>query len=161
LPSHERSPARPAALILAALLAAVPVSLAAVDEEYERAATTILCDCGCHPQSVHDCACSRAAEMRDEIRALVEQGQTGEQVIAKYVAERGESIRIAPVARGFNLLAWLGPLAALGVALVTLVLVARRWATRARTDAAPAPETRRADDGAYRDRLRQEIEELR
>ena len=161
MPSHERSRARPATLILAAILAAVPASLASVDEEYERAATTILCDCGCHPQSVHDCACSRAAEMRGEIRAMIEKGQTGEQVIAHYVAERGESIRIAPVARGFNLLAWLGPLAALGVALVALVLVARRWAARARSGPAPAPDVRRADDLAYRERLRREIEDLR
>ena len=100
--------------------------------------------------------------MRDEIRALVDQGQTGEQVIARYVAEHGEGIRIAPVARGFNLLAWIGPLAALLVALGALVLVVRRWAaTGARTAPAPDVAARHADDPAYRERLRREIEELR
>ncbi len=163
MPSRDRSRARPAALAVAVILAVVPVALASGAAEYEHAAKTILCDCGCHPQSVHDCACSRAAEMRDEIRALVDQGQSGEQVIARYVAEHGESIRIAPVARGFNLLAWIGPLAGLVVALVTILLVARRWAAAAaaaKSAAGPAAPVR-PDDGAYRERLRREIEELR
>jgi cytochrome c-type biogenesis protein CcmH len=165
LPSPDRSPAT--ALTVAVILAVVPLALGSGVDEYEHAAKTILCDCGCHPQSVHDCACSRAAEMRDEIRALVDQGQSGEQVIARYVAEHGESIRIAPVARGFNLLAWIGPLAGLVVALVAILLVARRWAaasaaaSAAAAAAAGPAATARADDGAYRERLRREIEELR
>ena len=31
---------------------------------YDEAINTILCDCGCHPQTVKECACGRAAEMR-------------------------------------------------------------------------------------------------
>ena len=56
--------------------------------EVEIAAEAILCDCGCHPQSVHACACGRAEEMWAELAAEVEAGGpeggplTGEQVIA-------------------------------------------------------------------------------
>ena len=163
MPLRDRSAARPAVLAVAVILVVVPLALASSADDYEIAAKTILCDCGCHPQSVHDCACSRGAEMRDEIRALVDQGQTGEQVIARYVAAHGEAIRIAPVARGFNLLAWVGPLAGLVVALVAIVLVARRWAAAAAADrtAADPPTTARPEDLAYRERLRREIEDLR
>jgi len=164
LPSPSRSRGRPAALVLAALLLVVPAAAADDAAEYDLAARTILCDCGCHPQSVHDCACARAAEMRDEIRARIEQGQSGEQVIASYVAEHGEAIRITPVARGFNLVAWLGPLAGLLAAAGALVLVVRRWVRTphgARPAAGgPAPPLA-PDDGAYRERLRREVEELR
>src|SRR5262245_42801351 len=74
----------------------------AQDAEYSRAATTILCDCGCHPQAVHDCACGRAAEMRGEIAASIRNGKSGEEVIAAFVAQHGEQIRVAPTAAGFN-----------------------------------------------------------
>ena len=77
---------------------------------YEEAISTIRCDCGCHPQSVKDCACGRAGALRDEMRGAIDGGLTGEQVIAAYVEQHGEQIRIAPTARGFNLIAWLGPL---------------------------------------------------
>lgn len=146
------------------ILIVVPAAVASDQAEYEHAAKTILCDCGCHPQSVHDCACGRAAEMRDEMHALIEQGRTGEQVIAAYVAEHGEAIRIAPVARGFNLLAWLGPLGGLLAAMAALGLIVRRW-VRTPHGARPAVGDPAAplapDDGAYRERLRREIEELR
>ena len=48
-------------LLLGALLA--PAAMAYDESEYLKAAETILCDCGCHPQSVADCACGRAAEL--------------------------------------------------------------------------------------------------
>ena len=159
---------------LGAVLALVLVGAAALaapgfDEQgYDLAARTILCDCGCHPQSVHACACSRAAEMRDDVAALIRSGMSGEQVIAKYVAEHGEKIRIVPVARGFNLLAWLGPLVGLLLASVGVALVVYRW-SRSRGPAgapsadpaapafvAPAPV---AGDDAYRARLRRELED--
>jgi cytochrome c-type biogenesis protein CcmH len=148
--------------LAAAALCVLAVDTAAFDaREYDRAARTILCDCGCHPQSVHDCACARAAEMRDEIRGEIEQGRTGDEVIAAYVARHGEAIRIAPVASGFNLLAWLGPFAALVVAAFGLVLVARRWVRPAGGTTAPPVASATPDVDAYRERLRREVEELR
>jgi len=133
------------------------------------AAEAILCDCGCHPQSVHDCACGRAEEMWSELAAEVAGGGpggaplTGEQVIAKWVAARGEKILVAPPAAGFNLVAWLGPLALLVGAAVALVAVLRRWAARAPladaagpSGAAPEPP---AVDPAYLERIRRDLEE--
>ena len=106
-------------------------------------ATTILCDCGCHPQAVHACACGRAAEMRDEIAAALLGGgpggtaQTAEQVIAEYVSRYGEKIRIAPTTRGFNLVAWLGPSIGFLLAGAAVFLALRRW--RGGPGSQPAP----------------------
>lgn len=95
--------------------------------EYDKAARTILCDCGCHPQSVHDCACGRAEEMRGEIAAQIRQGQSGDDVIAAYVARYGEKIRVTPTASGFNLVAWVAPGIGFVVAALLLVVLLRRW----------------------------------
>lgn len=151
-------------LTLGGLVAARATTPAFDAVEYEKATSTILCDCGCHPQSVHDCACSRATEMRAEIQARIEQGQTGEQVIAAYVAEHGETIRVAPLARGFNLVAWLGPLVGLLGAALGLLVVVRRWVKSPRVEdpRPPGPAaTPSSADAAYHAQLRREIEDLR
>ncbi len=129
--------------------------------EYELAARTILCDCGCHPQSVHDCSCGRAAEMREELAVLLRGGKSGQQVIDLYVERHGEQIRIAPTASGFNLVAWLGPAVAFVGAAAGLLLVLRRWRRRedlpAGSPAATPPAE--AEDDPYRRRLRKDLEE--
>jgi cytochrome c-type biogenesis protein CcmH len=134
-----------------------------VDQKaYLEVATTILCDCGCHPQSVHACACGRAAEMREEIAAALTGGgpggtpQSARQVIDAYVARYGEKIRIAPTKRGFNLVAWVGPSVGLLAAGLVVLLALRRW----RGPDTPAPAGAAADlDPAYLLRLRRELEE--
>lgn len=140
---------------------------ASIDREaYLEVASTILCDCGCHPQSVHACACGRAAEMRDEIAAALLRGgpggtpQTAAQVIASYVARHGEKIRIAPTTRGFNLVAWLGPFVGLMAAGIAVLFALRRWR------AAPQPQVARAETGpdldpAYLQRLQRELRDER
>ncbi len=154
-------------LVPAVLWLAVAATLAArfpdpaVEREYELATRTILCDCGCSPQSVHDCSCGHAAEVRDDIAGLIQSGRTGQQVIETYVARHGEKIRIAPVASGFNLFAWLGPGLAMlgGVLAVTLVLL--RWkgkgADRRAADA-PRPDAASTDD-PYVARVEQQLRE--
>lgn len=107
--------------------------------EYDQAARTILCDCGCHPQSVHDCACGRAEEMRAEIAGEIAAGKTGTQVIEAYVARHGEKILVAPPAVGFNLVAWLGPGVLLVGAALGLTLVLKRWRRPETPAAAGAP----------------------
>ena len=131
----------------------------AVSAATGNASSTILCDCGCHPQSVWDCACGRAAELRDEIAGMIRTGRTGDQVIEEFVARQGEQVRIAPLARGFNLVAWLGPAFLFFGAAVAIVLVLRRW--RRSAPAAPDAQTPVAaidPDDPYLARLRDDLE---
>lgn len=125
--------------------------------EWDAAVQVILCDCGCHPQSVKECACGRAAEMRDEIAAAVGGGKTGTQVIQDYVARYGEKILIAPSTQGFNLVAWLGPGFGFLVAAIGLAVLLRRW--RAATIPAPAAAPTPIADDAYARRLESELRE--
>jgi cytochrome c-type biogenesis protein CcmH/NrfF len=104
--------------------------------------------------------------MRREIAALIESGgpggrpMTGDEVIARYVAEQGEDILVAPRAQGFNLVAWVGPLVGLVAALLVMGWMVRRLASPlpAAAGAAPAGPTA-ADDELYRERLRRAIED--
>jgi cytochrome c-type biogenesis protein CcmH len=165
LPERRRLRPAPAALGLALVLAAGTLAAQDFDRaEYQKAIETILCDCGCHPQSVEECACGRAAEMREEIASLIRQGKTGDEVIAQYVAEHGEQIRIAPTARGFNLVAWIGPglgLLAASLAVVALLLRWKRSPTSAAEAGAPSPASpAQPRDEEYRRRLRDALESL-
>ena len=131
------------------------------DAEYEKATRMILCDCGCHPQSVHDCACGRAAEMRREINGVMSaQCLTGDELIALYVEERGDQIRIAPTAAGFNIVAWVGPSVGLIGATLLVFLMLRRWNRRRETTDGEAPPPVAPVDERYRDRLRDALEKL-
>ena len=63
--------------------------MSATDQAYEKAARAILCDCGCHPQSVLECACSHAEGMRRDIAAEAANGKSAEAIVAGYVARSG------------------------------------------------------------------------
>ena len=128
---------------------------------YDQAATTLLCDCGCHPQSVKECACERAGEMRVALAKDANGGKSGDEIIAAYVSRYGQKILVSPPAHGFNLVAWAGPSIGLFGAAVIIALTIRRWQ---RTSAARPVETvppGAAADDAYLARLRHDVEEIR
>lgn len=155
------------ALILLAAVVPAAEQLAPLDPaEHEKATAAILCDCGCHPQAVRDCACGRAAEMRREIADLMTGAADGvtrnaDEVIALYVARHGEQILVAPPAHGFNLVAWLGPFFALILAVTGIGLLVRRLSARSAATPAPAGGAAAPLDPAdpYLARLQRELEE--
>ena len=78
-----------------------------------------------------------ADRMRAFMRARIAAGDSESEIKAKLVAEFGEGVLAAPPKRGFNLLAWLLPLAGAIVGVATLAVAARRW-VGARGTPAPA-----------------------
>jgi cytochrome c-type biogenesis protein CcmH/NrfF len=137
-------------------LAAVPSGTQA--QAYEYAAKALLCDCGCNPQSIKDCACSRADELRASLAADAAAGKTADQIIAAYVAKNGVKILVSPPATGFNLIAWIGPAAGLLVATALIVTMIRRWRTAA---AGAAPPVAATLDPADLARLKRDLDDLR
>ena len=120
----------------------------------------ILCDCGCHPQSVYDCACGRADEMWQMLGDLVARTGSGEAALAAYVEEHGEKVLLAPKAEGFNLVAWLGPLAGLFLAVAAIILILRRWKRTPEGDSGPASELDTEGDAGYLSRLNEDLEKM-
>ncbi|MDQ3867677.1 MAG: cytochrome c-type biogenesis protein CcmH [Actinomycetota bacterium] len=68
-----------------------------------------------------------AERMRVFIRARIAAGDTKSEIKGRLVAEFGEEVLAAPPKSGFNLVAWILPLAGLGLAAVVLGVLARRW----------------------------------
>ena len=83
-------------------------------------------------QSNSDAAKAIEREIQDKIR----KGWTKSQIKDFLVQQYGESILAAPPKHGFNLLAWVLPLAGIGAAAVILGLAAWGW-TRGRSEPEP------------------------
>jgi cytochrome c-type biogenesis protein CcmH len=83
-----------------------------------------------------------AERMRAFIRQRIAAGDTKSEIKDKLVAQFGESVLAAPPARGFNLLAWLVPIAGGLIAAVAVAVLALRWS---RSRAAPAGGPSAAD----------------
>lgn len=61
----------------------------------------------CWAGTVYDM--SHNPEMEDEIDSLLKEGKTKNQILDLYVSIYGERILAIPMAKGFNLMAWFGP----------------------------------------------------
>jgi len=143
------------------MIVAVVVPGGATGQAYERAATKLLCDCGCHPQSIKECACGRAEELRVALVKDATSGKSGDEIIAAYVAKHGQKILVAPPATGFNLVAWTGPAIGLLGATVMIALMIRRWRRTSIGLPAETVPPSAALDEAYLARLRRDLEESR
>jgi cytochrome c-type biogenesis protein CcmH len=84
-----------------------------------------------------------ADRMRAFIRQRIAAGDTKSEIKEKLVESFGEGVLAAPPKSGFNLFAWVLPLAGGAIALVLVGLAARRWA-RSR----PESELGRGDPAA-------------
>lgn len=89
------------------------------------------CTCGCN-LDVYTCRttdfnCGVSPAMHREVVGMVEQGMTGEEILAAFVAQHGETVLMAPKKEGFNLAAYFVPGAAIiAVGSALLWMLARR-----------------------------------
>ena len=101
-----------------------------------------------------------ADKIRQEVRALVAQGVTEQQILDQYLDVYGERILAQPVAGGFNLLAYWMPAVGLlcGTALVVFWM-RRHRGPRLEADRGSPRQTHEPDDpnGRLRHRLEEEL----
>jgi cytochrome c-type biogenesis protein CcmF len=125
----------------------------------------IICQCGSCRHSLLECesdGCGHAVQERIEIRQLLNQGRTREQVIQYFIKKyNGQVALAAPLDQGFNRLAWLFPYTLGTVAALGLGYAAYRLARR--PPAGPAlPELREPAlaDAELADKLDDELRNL-
>jgi cytochrome c-type biogenesis protein CcmH len=135
------------------LLLAGSAAAGAVDEKTVHDVAAELRCVVCQSLSVADSPSETASQMRGIIRERLAAGESPAEVRAYFVEKYGEWILLAPPKSGFNLLVWVVPFAGLGMGLVLVAVVLRRW-SRKIPPGAPA-----SVDPALRERIRRELAE--
>jgi cytochrome c-type biogenesis protein CcmH len=124
------------ALLAAAALAAVPVAQAD-----DRASLADLEDevmCPICNTTLDQSSSPAAQQIKAFISRRIEAGDSKQEIKDSLVADYGPQILAAPPKKGFDLLAWLLPIAGLLGGALVLGLLAWRW-SRAREPAEPVP----------------------
>ena len=139
----------------AVVLVAVSAWAAApVDEQTVHEVAAQLRCVVCQSLSVADSPSETANQMRGIIRERLAAGESPEQVRAYFVEKYGDWILLSPPKSGFTLLVWVVPFVGLGIGLVLVVVVVRRWS---RVPRATVPVQL---DPAVRERIRREVSEM-
>lgn len=119
-------------LFFISLAGATDVYAAVTKAEVKDISDELICYCGCANKVVATCGCGTADMIESDIAQQLEAGKTKDDIIAAYVAVHGVQGLATPPARGFNLSAWIIPIAALlagGLVIRTAVI---RWRARGR-----------------------------
>ena len=123
------------------------------------------CTCGCtldvYTCRTTDFSCTYSPAMHQVVVAGVQRGDPPDRIIQSFVERYGESVLMAPAARGFNLAGYLVP----GLTVTALGLVLAAWLTRHRADtvgARPArtPAPAAPPDSEQLERLRRALDDV-
>ena len=119
-------------LLLAAAVYAIDTEQAFEDPElqarYEKLTDEVRC-LKCQNQTIKDSNAFLASDLRREIRRMIEEGMSDEQIFDFLVARYGEFALYRPRAEGKTLVLWLAPgVLLLGGAVLLVNIVRRRMA---------------------------------
>jgi cytochrome c-type biogenesis protein CcmH len=113
----------------------------------------------CPAETIDQAQVPIARQMRALVREKLHQGATRQEILDFFAQRYGPGILAAPPRSGFNLVAWIFPLAGVAAALAAGLLVLRSMSTRPVGRTGPAPQgPGPADDlGPYLDMVDQEL----
>jgi cytochrome c-type biogenesis protein CcmH/NrfF len=117
----------------------------------------LMCTCGC-AELLGECNhvnCPESGQMRDELGAAIASGATDEQILSSFAAKYGATVLAAPTTHGFDLVAWIAPVAVFLAALMGTILLIRHWSIS--RPELPASASDPAIN-ALRDKIRRETE---
>jgi cytochrome c-type biogenesis protein CcmH/NrfF len=109
----------------------------------------VLCRCGgcedsaglCnHPGGTFSGPCETARGMQKDLDAHVTRGESDDQILQAMVEQYGPTVLVEPPKKGFDLLAWIMPIAVPLIALVLVWEVVRRWRHNATLAPAGGPQ---------------------
>lgn len=82
----------------------------------------------CQNQTLQDSHAELAQDLRDEVRRLLEKGDTDIEIRAYLVARYGDFVLYSPPLKRSTWLLWLGPFVLLVIAIAVVVMLSRRRA---------------------------------
>jgi len=127
----------------------------AAEKEREIEDNLIAPCCWSQPVSQH--YSDVAEQIRQEVHAMVAAGKSRDEILDYYVAKYGERILATPRAKGFNMLVYVLPWAALILGGWLLILLIKRLRSPA---PAPSPPLPPAPDSRYSEVIEKEMKEL-
>jgi cytochrome c-type biogenesis protein CcmH/NrfF len=142
-----------------AVFALTLLMLGAGDEaaRFDKLGNNMMCACGCR-QILLQCnhvGCQYSDRMRNELISGLQRGESDDLVVQAFVQKYGQTVLAAPMASGFNWVAWIMPFVALIAGLAIAVVVALKWRSlpqpAATSEGPPIPD-------AFRQRARKETE---
>src|SRR5450432_950107 len=92
----------------------------------------MMCICSCN-QILLECnhvGCPDSDGMRNELMAAVGRGDSDSLVEQSFVQKYGPTVLAAPTTRGFDRTAWIMPIVAFGLGVLTVVFIVRSWKNR-------------------------------
>ena len=92
---------------------------------YQRITEEVRC-LVCQNQTIADSTAPLAADLRREIRRMVEEGQSENDIKIFLVDRYGDFVLYKPLFRSWNIVLWLAPAALLVVGAITLLRIVRR-----------------------------------
>lgn len=95
------------------------------DEEEAQAIDQMLMCPVCPAESIDQAQVPLARQMRQRVRDLLAEGASREEVLEYFADRYGQNVLASPPKSGYNLLAWILPIAGLVVALGAALLVLR------------------------------------
>lgn len=123
----------------------------------------MICLCGCG-QTVKNCPhenCGFAIPARTRMTALINEGKSKEEIMQIFLDKYGDEIFAAPPKKGFNLVGYIMPFAALLAAAGLLFVIVRSWAAKGmRDEEKTLPKAASDADSALDKKIEEELEEL-
>jgi cytochrome c-type biogenesis protein CcmH len=98
---------------------------------------SLICTCGCPRETLGTCTCGWAHDRRAELRAMLGEGMSIEQIQDAYSRRFGSQALAVPPSTGSNRLLYLIPLTFMVGAAALVVLLLRSWS---RKGGLPAPQ---------------------
>jgi cytochrome c-type biogenesis protein CcmH len=130
--------------------------------EFKAVASQFMCTCGCG-QDHYACdmaGCKNTEAFKRDLLSMMMDGKTKDEIREYYVNTLGEEILTAPEKKGFSLLAWVLPFAAIGGAGTGIFFVIHRWVRR-RNESPNIERTVESEDEVEREIISSIIEEER
>ena len=142
----------------AALAVAICFTLGATDagSRFNDLGHRMVCPCGC-AQLLGECnhvGCPDSDRMRSQLAGYIRDNKADKEILAAFASEYGPTVLAAPTTQGFDLVAWIAPVAVFLAALFGVILVARHWAAT-RPQTVPA-KNETPEMAALREKIRRE-----
>jgi cytochrome c-type biogenesis protein CcmH len=122
-------------LLIASALLLMGAAGDSTGQRFDRLGHALMCQCGCG-QVMLECnhvGCTSSEQMRKELKAAMDRGDSDKVILAGFVAKYGPTVLSAPTTTGFNRVAWIMPGVIFVAALGAVVLVVLAWKRRTPT----------------------------